>query len=151
MKTRERLGRGLGFGLALAAAVLLSTTAGALEAWDQEKVTALANELATAVREAKNATRKDVYLRDTVRMGDPVIVSYQESIDGIDKSARQLARRLGEGEGREQTLNIAKKIRSLVRDAETAGAKIMKTAWTEEKLQPAEDLLDQLAPYYFDE
>ena len=68
----------------------------------------------------------------------------------IARSSRQLAERLAAGGGYEETLNVAKKIRSLVRDAEVQGAKIMTTVWMEKELRPVESLLARLGRYYFD-
>jgi hypothetical protein len=122
----------------------------ARETWNQEAVTALATELADATKALKTTLRKDPDLRDGYRQGDPVVSRYVEAIDGIDRSARQLAQRLVAGEGYEETLGVAKKISSLVRDAEVQGARIMTTVWMEEKLKPVEDLLARLGRFYFD-
>ena len=138
----------LALGLALLLAAPLPTLAQPI-AWDQERATSLAGELAAAMKEVKSTARKDSYIRDGYRSGDPVISRFASALDGIERSSRQLAKRLGEGEGREQTLPVAKKIRSLVRDAEVQGARIMTPSWLEEKLVPAERLLDELGTYYF--
>jgi Tfp pilus assembly protein PilV len=134
----------------LAASALLASAASAREAWNQQTVTALATELADATKALKQTLRKDPDLRDGYRQGDPVVSRYANAIDGIDRSARQLAKRLAAGEGYEETLGVAKKIDGLVREAEVQGAKIMTTVWMEEKLRPVEDLLARLGRYYFD-
>jgi Tfp pilus assembly protein PilV len=134
----------------LAASALLASAASARETWNQQTVTALATQLADATKALKSALRKDPDLRDGYRQGDPVVSRYAGAIDGIDRSARQLAERLAGGGGYEETLGIAKKIDSLVREAQVQGAKIMTTVWMEEKLRPVEDLLARLGRYYFD-
>ena len=134
----------------LAASALLASTALAREAWNQQTVTALAKELADATKALKSTIRKEPNLRDAYRQGDPVVLRYADAINGIDRSARQLANKLASGEGYEETLNVAKKLDSLVREAEVQGARIMTTVWMEEKLRPVENLLARLGRYYFD-
>ena len=68
----------------------------------------------------------------------------------LEKSCGQLAARLEGGAGRAETLNIAKKIRSLVRDARTEGRKFMTTQQTDARVAPANQAIDGLAPYYFE-
>ena len=134
----------------LAASVLLASAASARETWNQETVTALATELADATKALKTTVRKDPDLRDGYRQGDPVVSRYADAINGIDRSARQLATKLAAGEGYEETLGVAKKIDSLVRDAQVQGARIMTTFWMEERVRPVEELLARLGRYYFD-
>lgn len=151
MRLRNRIARKLYSALLIGVTLALSSAAIALETWDQEKVTALASQLETATKALKSTIRKDGNIRAGRRAGDPVMVRYSGAIDGIARGAQQLASKLAKGEGFEETLPVAKKLSSLVREAEVQGARIMTTHWMEEKLQPVEDLLNQLAPYYFED
>jgi hypothetical protein len=129
--------------------VLLVGTAEARQAWDQAAVTSLAADLAKATRDLENTLRREPQLADAALMGDRNSIGLWEAIDGLERSARQLASRAKAGKGYEETLPIAQKIRTLVRDAEQYGAGIMTTAFMEEKIAPVEELLKRLEPYYF--
>jgi len=119
-----------------------------LEPWNQEKVTELAKALHVAVKELRQSLRLE-NTGDLAAQGRA-----KQKMLGIlkvlEQSCSQLVRRLEAGDGREETLNIAKKIRSLVRDAETEGRKFMTTQQTDERVAPAEQALDGLGRYYFE-
>ena len=106
---------------ALAIALLL-IGADVRQAWDQTAVTSLAADLAKTTRELKNTLRREPTLASTLGLGDRKAIGFWEAIDGLEKSSRQLARRTKDGEGHDDTLPIARKIRTLVRDAEQFGA-----------------------------
>jgi hypothetical protein len=74
-----------------------------------------------------------------------------DTLKGLEQSAKQLARRLDAGEGYDATLPIAKKIRTLVRDAQEVGKRFQTLEQTAAKIAPVREALDQLGPYYFDE
>lgn len=134
---------------ALAAALLFDGPSEAVQAWDQAAVASLAADLAKATRALKNTLRRDPGLADAAAMGDRNAVGFWEAIDGLERSARLLAKRTKAGKGRDETLPIARKIRAFVRDAEQHGARILTTAFMQEKIAPVEDLLSRLEPYYF--
>jgi hypothetical protein len=119
-----------------------------LEPWNQEEVTALAKALHVAVKDVRQSLRREPAegLAGPARARQRML----EILKVLEKSCGQLAARLEGGDGREETLNIAKKIRSLVRDAETEGRKFMTTQQTDERVAPAEQALDGLTPYYFE-
>ena len=48
-----------------------------------------------------------------------------------------------------ETLPIADKIRTQVRDANRYGSGVMTTTFMDEKIAPVQDLLNRLEPYYF--
>lgn len=133
----------------LGAALPSSRFAEAEQVWDQSAVTTLAAHLAKTTRDLKNTLRREPGLADAAEMGDRNAVRFWEAIDGLETAARQLARRTGDGQGRDETLPIAKKIRTLVRDAEQYAAGLMMSSFVEERLGPVEELLGRLEPYYF--
>ena len=139
--------------VAVAALVAIGLAPGAafadLKVWNQEEVTELTRSLHVAVKEVRQSMRRentgDLSAQGKARM------RMLEILKVLEKSCSQLAGRLEAGDGREETLNIAKKIRSLVRDAEIEGRKFMTTQQTDERVEPAEQALAGLAPYYFAE
>ena len=137
---------------AVAALVAIGLAPGAafadLEPWNQEEVTALAKALHVAVKEVRQSMRRE----PVENVVGPAKARQQmlETLKVLEKSCGQLAGRLEAGAGHEETLNIAKKIRSLVRDAETHGRKLMTTQQTDARVAPAEQALAGLAPYYFE-
>jgi hypothetical protein len=135
--------------VALAAIGLAPGAASAdLKPWNQEEVTELAKALHVAVKEVRQSMRRESTgdLAALARARQKML----EILKGLEKSCGQLVRRLEAGDGREETLNIARKIRSLVRDAETEGRKFMTTQQTDERIEPAEQAVDGLGPYYFE-
>ncbi len=122
----------------------------ARQPWDQSAVNSLATDLAAATRTLKEELLREPQIAQGVKTGDREIVRFLDAIDSLRKSARRLSRALGDNKGHEATLPIATRIRSLARDAEEYGSGIMPSLGMEEKLQPVEELLAQLSPYYFD-
>ncbi len=133
--------------LALAFAVV--PTAGAREAWDQAAVTALAAELADATQALEKTLRREPHLAAATQRGGRNAVGLWEAINRLKKSTRQLSSRTKDGKGYEDTLPIAKKIRTQVRDAKQYGSSVMTTTFMDEKITPVQDLLNRLSPYYF--
>jgi hypothetical protein len=145
------LARSIGW-IGAAAAVLAigaAAPAGAepAKAWDQQRVTQLAGELAAAAKQMRKAKRNEppqpASLRERAR------ARYLETLKGLEKSTQQLEGRLKAGDGYEATLPIAEKIRSQLRDAEEDGKKLMTTAQMMELYLPLEKILDEIGPYYF--
>jgi hypothetical protein len=137
---------------AIAALLAIGLAPGAasadLKPWNQEEVTELAKTLHVAVKEVRQSMRRestgDLTGRAKARL------RMLEILKVLEKSCGQLVGRLEAGDGRDETLNIARKIRSLVRDAETEGRKFMTTQQTDERIEPAEAALASLALYYFE-
>ncbi len=137
--------------IAVAALVAIGLAPGAafadLKAWNQEEVTAHAKALHVAVKEVRKSMRRES--TGSLAAQGRARQQMLEILKVLEKSCGQLAARLEGGAGHAETLNIAKKIRSLVRDAETEGRKFMTTQQTDERVEPANQALAALAPYYF--
>jgi hypothetical protein len=120
-----------------------------LKVWNQEEVTEIAKALHVAVKEVRQSMRRESTgdLSGQARARQRML----GILKVLEQSCSQLAARLEGGAGRAETLNIAKKIRSLVRDARTEGRKFMTTQQTDERVEPANQILAALAPYYFAE
>jgi hypothetical protein len=119
-----------------------------LEPWDQERVTALAQALHVAVKDVRQAVRRE----PVEGIGGPRKAKEQllETLRVLEMSANQLAKNLGEGGGQAETLPIAQKIRTLVRDARMYASRFMTTAAMQERIGPAQRALNDLGPYYFE-
>ena len=138
--------------VAVAALVAIGLAPGAafaeLKPWNQEEVTELAKSLHVAVKDVRQSMRRestgDLSAQGKARM------RMLEILKVLEQSCSQLVARLERGDGQAETLNIAKKIRSLVRDARTEGRKFMSTQQTDERVEPADQALAGLAPYYFE-
>jgi len=122
----------------------------ALKPWDQDQITILAAELATATRGFKNVLEQELQAIEKSRGGNASAMKFANVIDGLDRSTGELAQQLEAGKDRDATLQLARKIRTLVRDAKAQGPGITTTALLEEKIAPVNSLLDQIGPYYFE-
>jgi leucyl-tRNA synthetase len=140
-------------GLALGAAALLGLASPSATAesatWDQAKVTAIAKELADAVKDLKDVVRQNP---DQVS-GPQRRAQYaaREDLRLLSNTTRHLAMELERGEGREATLPVYRRVQTLRRDAEEDGRKAMIQTSTMEKIAVAEEILARLAPYYAEE
>ena len=138
--------------VAVAALVAIGLAPGAafadLKTWNQEEVTEFAKALHVAVKEVRQSMRRESTgdLSSQARARQRML----GTLKVLEQSCGQLAKRLEGGAGQSETLNIAKKIRSLVRDARTEGKKFMTTQQTDERVEPANQALAGLAPYYFE-
>ncbi|HJO22743.1 MAG: hypothetical protein QF890_09590 [Myxococcota bacterium] len=146
----RRFAVGLGIPLVVLALIFaVAPTAGARQEWDQAKVTALATELADAVQALEKTLRREPHLAAATERGGRNAKGLWESVNRLKKSARQLRSRTDAGAGYEETLPIADKIRTQVRDANRYGSGVMTTTFMDEKIAPVQDLLNRLEPYYF--
>jgi hypothetical protein len=116
--------------------------------WDQAEVSRLAHALTDQVRKIRNAFRSNPTAGNLANMNQRASEEFSDSLRMIERSARQLAGRVDEGKGREETRSIARKIGTLLRDANEEGRHIMSDAWTEEQILPAQRLVDEIAPFY---
>ena len=72
----------------------------------------------------------------------------EQIIRALQQSTRQLHNRIRGGGGFEETRNIARKIGTLLNDADVASRGIMTSAWVAERVRPAMVLINEIAPYY---
>ena len=116
--------------------------------WDQAKVTEIAEQLSDAVnkvyrsivRTSTGSTIGSGQASSAMRLKDRVRVARNES--------RHLAKALHDGKGKDETVHVWKRLMSVVRDARTIGRSMFLEAPTQEKIAGANELLDQLAPFY---
>ena len=147
---RSRLLRGsAACATALALVTLgLSSHAAELKPWDQKEVTLLAKQLSAAVTSLRTASINDPMLSSP---GPAMSRRAKRVIDGLralERSCRQLVRKLEAGENREQTLGVARKTGSLIRDAQVASRGFMTSESQWAAIDPAVDVINRLSPYY---
>ncbi len=136
------------FALVMAAGLASAQTddPAAPQAWDQERVTALAQQLADAVKD----------LRFTVRGSPDQPVGGQrraqyaarEDLRLLQSQTRRLAALLDQGEAKDETFSVFRRIEQIRRSAEDNGARAMISEAIMEKIGAARKILSELEPFY---
>ena len=75
-------------------------------------------------------------------------VGVQDSVRVARRESRNLAKTLQGGTGRDETSHAYKHLMTLVRDARESGRKMFLEKPTLDKVDAANQLLDEIAPYY---
>jgi hypothetical protein len=117
-------------------------------AWDQEKVTAFANQLAEAADKLRREIQKQ---RSQSQVGSGqahAMLQFRDNIRVARNESRHLARALGEGRNRDETAPVYRRLMTLVRDARDTGRRLMIKSPATEFIAEANTALDGLAPYY---
>jgi hypothetical protein len=138
----------------VAALFLLSApgpAAAEIEAWDQEKVSALATDLSEAIRAVRRSAMREPTLRDGATTARGSSQQFLDTLRQLESSTRQLATRLGKGEDLEQTLGVARRIGTLLRDAQESGRRLMLTKPTFDAIDTAVAAVHALSPFYTDQ
>jgi len=134
----------------VAAAVLALTatpTPAAHQAWDQEKVTQIAGQLADAVSGVYEELRMQPPV-DTSPMQSHARYRLMDELRLLEGETRELARQLKSGEGLDATQPIYDRIGVLARDAREEGRRQLVSKPVQERVDHAEELWAQLTPYY---
>jgi hypothetical protein len=119
------------------------------KAWDQAKVTELASQVAQEIKSMRAAMRKEPQVISAgTTSKQRTTALYLDTLKKLERSSAKLARQLATEQNREQTLGTARRIDSLLRDAEDQGAKLFSTEWTDKHLEPATALVGELRAYY---
>jgi hypothetical protein len=116
--------------------------------WDQAEMTRLTAELAQAVRDVRTAWRREPASSDPSSPHRRSAQQLDQSLRELDQRTGQLATRVAGGAGLDDTFNIARNIKVLLNDIDVAGRGIMTSEWMTERVRPAMDLINQIAPYY---
>jgi hypothetical protein len=135
--------------LALAAALLLAPALASAQAqWDQEKVTAIAEELAASLKDLRITLRTE----PDQPPGRMHVAQYaaREDVRLLVNTTQRLAAALKEGEGQLETLPIYRRIVDIRRDAEENAKRGDAPAPTRERIEKSREILARLAPYYTD-
>ena len=137
--------------LAWAAAAVLTFTAppalAAQQAWDQQKVTQIASQLAEAVSGVYNEFRKQP--ESTIAsMQASARYRLQDELRLLESETRELARQLKSGEGLDATQPIYDRIGVTARDARENARRQLTVESIQKRVDRAEELWAQLTPYY---
>ena len=126
----------------------VAAPAAALEPWDQEEMTRLSAELASAMRGVRDAWRKDPVSRSRENPNRRAALRMDQILRDLDRQTGSLAATVANGGSYEETRGTARKIGTLLNDAEIEARSLRMGAWMGERVRPAVELLDQIAPYY---
>lgn len=116
--------------------------------WDQARMTELSIDLAKAMSEVRQAFRREPSFRDPNNPNRRASQNMEQTLRLLETSTRQLRNRIRSGDGFDETLGIARKIGSLLNDADVEGRKIMTSVWLDQRIKPAQQLINEIAPYY---
>jgi hypothetical protein len=115
--------------------------------WDQARVTKIAQELAVAAHQAREAVRKSPLDQSVGQR--TTYYELREDIRLADSAARHLAKQLEEGKGLVETRATFDRIGSLRLAAEENGRRAMIEAPVMDALVKAGELHNRLKPYYY--
>jgi len=118
------------------------------KAWDAEEMTRLSAELMRAVRNVRDAWRKEPAFRDPQSPQRASSMRLDQNLRSLDQRTTQLASRVKGGGGYDETINIARNIRTLLNDIDMNARGIMTSEWMDEQIQPAMVLINEIAAYY---
>jgi hypothetical protein len=116
-------------------------------AWDQDRVTELASQLADVVVELQVAFRREP-VPHVAQGSARARHSFRDSLRVLRTESRALASELEAGAGVEETWPIVRRARVVIRDLREDGRRIN---WQEPAVghaRRAEELIGQLAPFY---
>ena len=132
--------------LSLALAPLPAASADEV-AWEQERVTELAVELAVTMRDLRAAVRRTAW-DDRVRGQANRRHRLIDHLRVLGNETRFLAAELEAGQGFAETLPIAQRIDRLVDRAVVDGRRLFLTAPVQERIDRANELIEELRPFY---
>jgi hypothetical protein len=118
-----------------------------LAAWDQARVTALAQELVTNAKALYDSFYKQPAPQAASGQGQDYRRLKQE-VRRVRTEARQLADALAKGEGQEDTLPIYEHLMEVVRSARDSARRVFTTQDVQNRASEVRQVLNQLAPYY---
>jgi hypothetical protein len=116
--------------------------------WDQERMTQLTADLSKAMRAVRNTFRNDPILRSPDSMMQRSANQMMTTLRQLDQTCSSLASEVAKGRTADETRDTARRIGMLLRDANNLGRSIMTTEWTDAKIKPAMELINEIAPYY---
>jgi len=139
-------------GVLLLSAALSATASAELLPWDQAKVTELGKQLAKTTSTARQTALREPSLRGGTgnagqrRSSD----SFLQTMRHLESSTRQLARQLEAGGGKDETMGVARKIGTLLRDAQESGRRLNLSQFMWDTINPMVEAIDAISPYYSD-
>ncbi len=129
------------------ALLLALPSAAEVKPWDQEAVTGLAVQLTNKV----NGLRKDLKRgpgSSMASMQEYARYEFMDTLRLIESETGYLARRLRDGEGHNDTIPVYQRLQRLVRSAADLGRRLFIDEATQQRIDKAGAVLDELAAYY---
>jgi hypothetical protein len=118
------------------------------KAWDQADVVRLAGDLQSQCNAIRKAFRREPVYTDQSMMKQRSAQRMDQVLRDLERSARQLKTRADGGGGYDETVSIARKIGTLLRDAGEEGRRLSLGEFTNKEIRPAMQTLNELAPYF---
>ena len=122
--------------------------AGERKPWDQERMTELSGELADATSALRRAFRQEPTFRNPKTPNRNAVHQMEQTLRNLEIATRRLHNRVSAGNGFEGTRGTARRIGVLLNDADMWGRRIMTSAFMAERIKPAMELINAIAPYY---
>ena len=119
------------------------------KAWDQKSVSELANQMASEIKRVRAAARKEPHIisaGSTAKQRAAAL--YLDTLKKLERTSAKLARELDNGATYRETSGIARRVDSLLRDLDEQGAKLHSTEWTNQFLESAKKIANELRSYY---
>jgi len=116
--------------------------------WNQERMTELSGELATAMAQLRRTFRKEPGFRNPQSPNQRAVHNMEQTLRSLELSTRKLSNQVKGGAGLEDTRGTARRIGTLLNDADMWSRRIMTSVWVEERVRPAMKLINEIAPYY---
>jgi hypothetical protein len=116
--------------------------------WDAARMTELTAQLATAMRELRQAFRREPNVRDQNSPNRRATQNMEETLRTLERSTAQLARQVADGAGFEKTQAVVRRIGTSLNDADMWSRRIKTTASMANAARPAMTLFNEVAPYY---
>ncbi len=127
---------------------ILSRNEVPMKPWDQERMTELSQQLADAMLALRNSFRNNPVLRTPDSRKRVAAAEMMDTLRNLDRHCRALATQVRRGGTEETTRGTVRRIGTLLRDANQIGRRIMTNAWTDERILPAMELVNEIAPFY---
>jgi hypothetical protein len=123
-------------------------SAGAQLAWDQAKVTAIAQELPKAADDLRSALRNEPGPMSGGSGGRRSFQRFTDIVRRIEREARHLAASLEAGKGHDETLPVMENLAVLIRDGREQARNLFRTDSLMNRIEAGRAILDRLTPYY---
>ncbi len=136
---------------ALAAGFAPASSFAQAEQWDQARVTEIAQELAGAVKDLREAVRREVPSTPGRLQQGRAQYALSDALRLLKSETRYLAAQLKDGKGRDETFLVYKRIDSLRQQAAENARKMMILQPTLDRIDAARKIWVQLVPYYGEE
>lgn len=116
--------------------------------WNAEDMQRFTAQLVQEMSAARQAARREPLLQDAQRASSPRPVRYMENLRQLERTSKQLASRVSNGGGFEETQGIARKFGVLLRDSEVLARSLSLSKATMDDLAAVQRTVNQIAPFY---